>query len=106
MSTTTPTEGVELPGPKASTCTLLKLAPEVRIMIFELTVIWEGKTPNVIKALRGEAVLYEEVLAVLSRNCTFSLSYRNNWMEEKWSPYMSVKAIQSVRKLDVELECR
>jgi hypothetical protein len=87
-----------------SPCTLIKLAPEIRNMIFELKVSWNGKTPEIIKALRPAPILYHEALDMLCRNFTFRLSYDNNWMVEKWSPYMSINAIRSIRNLQVEID--
>jgi hypothetical protein len=55
-------------------CLLHTLPPELREAIFKpLLVDWDGKTPNLVKALRPDKQLYNEALAIFY-NSTFSFS--------------------------------
>jgi hypothetical protein len=44
-----------------------------------LCVDWEGKTPNIIKALRPEKRLYNEALKIFFRHNTYVFHRENNW---------------------------
>jgi hypothetical protein len=80
--------------------TLRKLLPEIRYMIFKLTLAeWKGKTPVLIKALRGDQEMYFEALAVFYRINTFTSSYRNRWGDD-----MSDEALHTVVKWKIELK--
>ena len=43
-------------------------------MIFGLSLVWNGKTPSLLTALRGDKGLYEEALAVFNKINTFTIS--------------------------------
>lgn len=64
-------------------CPVLNLCdypPEIRGMIFEHVITeWDGKTPALIVALRGqpEQTMYLEALQVLFKKCTFVFSGEN-----------------------------
>jgi hypothetical protein len=58
--------------------------PEIRQMIFEETMHWNGHAPPLLQALRSEVLLgipqiYYEALEVLLKQNAYCLSQRNNW---------------------------
>jgi len=56
------------------------LPPELREAIFKpLLVDWNGKTPNLIKALRPDRKLYNEALGVFYRHNIFTFHEGNGW---------------------------
>jgi hypothetical protein len=63
--------------------TLRRFPAEIRQAIFKLTVgDWEGKTPALIKALRGDREMYLEAMEVFYKINTYFSSSGNNWSEE------------------------
>jgi hypothetical protein len=63
--------------------TLRKLPLEIRDMIYELIVgtdSWNGKTPSLILALRGDQELYKEALRDFYDNNTFAFTKRHRWL--------------------------
>jgi hypothetical protein len=62
--------------PDATSCLNIEAYPsESRLIIFEFAVLdepWTGRTPSLIKALRGKATLYEEVLLIYHSTYTLS----------------------------------
>ena len=74
------------------------IPPEVRAMILPLAIAWNGKTPPLLAALRGDSVLYREALAVFRSNCTFRL-HNANWASRS---AMSQSTIQSIHKLHIK----
>jgi hypothetical protein len=56
------------------------LPPELREAIFKpLLVDWNGKTPNLIKALRPDRKLYNEALGVFYRHNIYTFHEGNGW---------------------------
>lgn len=74
-------------------CTLYKLPPEIRAMIFNLEVLcyddahWERPTPALLAALRCEETLYREALSVYYNINEFHLS---GWNYEKFDKEISM----------------
>jgi hypothetical protein len=62
--------------------TLRKFPPEIRDMIYKLTLAgeWNAKTPTFIIALRGDSELYHEALKVFYETNTFAFTERNQWV--------------------------
>lgn len=60
---------------KALPPTLRKLPVEVRHMIFELCLKWEGFTPSLLAGLRGNRELHEEAIAIFRNTNVFKTSY-------------------------------
>jgi hypothetical protein len=62
--------------------TLRKFPPEIRDMIYKLTLAgeWNGKTSTFIIALRGDSELYHEALKVFYETNTFAFTERNQWV--------------------------
>ena len=61
-------------------CTLYKLPPELWGGIFTpLYLDWNGKTPNLIKALRPEKKIYVEALEIFYKHNVFKLHSGNGW---------------------------
>lgn len=55
-------------------------APEIRKMIFEECLHYKGETPDLLKALRTDPLLYEEALAIYNKiNTVVTLNLANNW---------------------------
>ncbi|TAQ88008.1 hypothetical protein B7494_g3685 [Chlorociboria aeruginascens] len=54
-----------------------KLAAEIRDIIFPEVLEWTGKTPNFLKAVRGDRVLYQQALHHFYKLNAFVLSGRN-----------------------------
>lgn len=79
------------------TPTFNSIPAEIRNLIFSNAIEWNGKTPNVVAAVRGDPVLYAEALGVLHRQSTFKLHAANRLSRSVMSP----KAYQSVRKLEI-----
>lgn len=74
--------------------------PEIREMIFHFSncLIWTGKTPAILVALRGDPDLYHEALELFYRRNVFRLRNRNAWQTAD----MSLSALQTIRALIVE----
>jgi hypothetical protein len=64
-------------------------------MIFELALSWDGKTPALLAALRGDTALYQEAFQVFRKTNYFSLMHPN-----RSSGPMSDKAMQTILRLD------
>jgi hypothetical protein len=61
-------------------CLLHTLPPELREAIFKpLLVDWDGKTPNLVKALRPDKQLYNEALAIFYKFNVFIFHKGNGW---------------------------
>jgi hypothetical protein len=73
--------------------------PEIRQMIFREAFPWNGKTPALLKALRGDKVLYNEALHLFQLN-SYNLSYKNGWSFGD-SAAMKTKTIKTVRSLHI-----
>ncbi|KAH7418574.1 hypothetical protein BKA64DRAFT_203685 [Cadophora sp. MPI-SDFR-AT-0126] len=76
---------------------LRRFPPELRSLIFENIIEWTGKTPDLIKALRGDEELYCESLDVLCKVSTFGISCRN--IQNVAS--MPAHAMENVRRLEI-----
>jgi hypothetical protein len=61
-------------------CRLHTLPPELRQEIFKpLLINWNGKTPNLIKALRPDEKLYNEAWALFCAFNVFTFHTKNGW---------------------------
>jgi hypothetical protein len=69
-------------APQPTSLTLRKFPPEIRDMIYKLTLVgsWKGKMPAFIITLRGDQELYHEALQVLYETNRFTLTRRNRRM--------------------------
>lgn len=79
----------------------LKAFPrEIRDMIYDFSNVlsWNGETPALIVALRGDQELYREVLELFYRSNTFTLHRGNEWKTRD----MSNAALRSIRALKVD----
>jgi hypothetical protein len=67
--------------PCGKACILYRCPPEAREVVLKpLCNEWNGKMPGIIKALRQDKPLYEEVMGVfLKVNHTFVLYKKNDW---------------------------
>ena len=80
---------------------LHNLPSELRIKIFALLCVnWEGRVPNVIKALRGDLVLYHEALEELYRSNVYVFSKKNGWS----SGDMTKEAVKSITRARIVIE--
>ena len=50
-----------------------RLPPEIRNILFKYVLVWDGKTPALLKALRGDPKLYGEAMEVFNNINTFIL---------------------------------
>ena len=78
--------------------------PEIRQIIFEKAMHWDGHAPALLQALRSEVLqiipeLYYDALKVLFKQSMYCLSQRNNWGFGD----MSEKAIRAVKHLKIKL---
>jgi hypothetical protein len=76
--------------------------PEIRQMIFRETLPWNGKTPALLKALRGDKVLYQEALHLFFQLNSYNLSCENGW-SFGYGTAMKTKTIKTVRSLNVHI---
>lgn len=76
---------------------LRNLPPEVRNLIYQAALVWNGKTPALLAALRADPMLYQEAMTVFCQINTFCLSDRS-----KESP-MSASAMSKIKKLDIDI---
>lgn len=77
------------------------LPPEIREKIFGPCLdVWIGETPELLKALRPEPILYNQALDLFYRQNTFVLGKRNAWSMEG----MSEETIKSLEKIELLLE--
>lgn len=84
----------------AMACAFDRLPPELRDQIFRpLCVGWDGKVPNLIKALRPNTKLYYEALDIFYRSNTFTLHRENDWSFGD----MSKKAVLTFTKITVKV---
>ena len=58
---------------------LRRFPPEIRSLIFAHTAEYNGKTPNIIKALRGDEELYCEALELMYKVSTFWITTKNKY---------------------------
>jgi DNA repair exonuclease SbcCD nuclease subunit len=72
---------------------LRRFAPEIRMLIFDYVIEGHGKTPKLVKALRGDQVMYREALEVLYKKSPIPLSFAKK---------MSPGDIQFIIKLVIE----
>jgi hypothetical protein len=75
-----------------------RIPPEVRVMIMSNAIRWNGKTPALLAAVRGDPVLYREALSTLPKVATFQLHQAN----EVNRKVMSQLAFQSIEKLEIK----
>jgi hypothetical protein len=69
---------------------------ELREKIFIRCLEWNGKTPALVVAARGDKQLYEEIIEIFYRTENMFVLHRgNHW----WFGNMSQRALLSVRKL-------
>jgi hypothetical protein len=84
-------------GPK-NPLTFSFFPPELREQIFIRCLEWNGKTPALVVAARGDKQLYEEIIEIFYRTeNTFVLHRANRWSFGN----MSQRALLSVRKLKI-----
>jgi hypothetical protein len=83
-----------------SSAGLRAFPPEIRDMIYDFSNVlsWDGKTPALIVALRGDQGLYREVLELFYRSNTFTLHRANEWKTGD----MSIAALKTIRALRVD----
>lgn len=73
---------------------------EVRVMIFQHCMEWNGRTPSVLAAVRRNDVLYNEAIKCFRQtNNTYTLNKRNGWSFCQ----MGESALLSVKKLKIEI---
>jgi hypothetical protein len=80
-------------------CTLIRLPVELRNIIYDLTLPdeWDGKTPEIIAALRQFGVLYDEVMeAFHEKKYAFMLHAGNDWSFKNMDPKV-IATIHSVK---------
>ncbi len=75
----------------------LKFPVEIRVMIFKLSLKFNGMTPPLLAALRGNEELYPEALAGFRKINAFKVSKINICKK------MSESAIQSIKKIEIPL---
>lgn len=77
------------------------LPPDLRLMIFKsLVKNWDGRVPNVIKALRGDWEVYHEVLEEFYRDNVFVIHQGNGWSFGD----MTKEAVKRIRRARVVVE--
>jgi hypothetical protein len=72
--------------------------PEILEFIFTPLLLWTGKTPALLIALRSDPQLYQEALASFTRLNAFKLHKGNSWKTGD----MTLPVLQSIRMLTVE----
>jgi hypothetical protein len=74
--------------------------PEIREMIYTSgdLLVWTGKAPALLVALRGDQGLYGEALEHFSKRNAFMLHRKNEWKTGD----MAGSSLQSIRKLQVD----
>jgi hypothetical protein len=74
--------------------------PEIREMIFTFSnvLIWTGKTPALLMALRGDRELYDEALDYFYKKNIFKLHPRNEWQTGD----MAISALQTIKALRID----
>lgn len=80
-------------------CTLMKVPLELRQMIYELALPeeWDGKTPEIIAALRQYGALYDEVMTAFhKKEYAFVLHAGNGWSFDGMIPKV-LATIKTVR---------
>jgi hypothetical protein len=77
---------------------LNRIPPEVRVMIMSMAITWDGKTPALLAAVRGDPLLYREALSTLPKVATFQL-HKANEINRK---VMSKAAFRSIEKLEIK----
>ncbi|CZR51033.1 uncharacterized protein PAC_00908 [Phialocephala subalpina] len=88
------------PSPNVQTCSLMKLPLELRNMVYNLALPeeWDGKSPELIKALRQFRMLYDEALLVFhKKEYIFVLGKGNNWSFEG----MSTRTIATIKAVKI-----
>lgn len=77
---------------------LRQIPVEVRLMIFrDALESWEGKTPSLITALRGDQKMYQEAIEVLPSSCVLKISKDSLEGVSK----MSLSARENVQRLSL-----
>ncbi|KAH7417398.1 hypothetical protein BKA64DRAFT_702167 [Cadophora sp. MPI-SDFR-AT-0126] len=80
---------------------LHQLPPELRLVLFQpLCANWDGKVPEIIKALRGDRKLYHEALEEFYRSNTFVFHRGNGWSLAD----MKIAAVKSIRRARIVVE--
>jgi hypothetical protein len=77
---------------------LRKVPPEIRWPIFEECLHWDGTTPALLVALRGDQKLYSEALAIFYKMNIFRVTPRN--YNKLWQHKLSSN--QSITRMTVE----
>jgi hypothetical protein len=67
-------------------------------MIMSMAITWDGKTPALLAAVRGDPLLYREALSTLPKVATFQL-HKANEINRK---VMSKAAFRSIEKLEIK----
>jgi hypothetical protein len=95
-----PLHSIMIVSKPLSAAGLRAFPPEIREMIFYFSnaLVWTGKTPALIVALRADQVLYGEVLELFCKWNTFKLHGPNQWKTGD----MSLSAIETIRALEIE----
>jgi hypothetical protein len=90
------------PSGNNMTSTLHRLPVELWEEIFKpLCADWNGKTPNLIKALRPDKKLYNEALRVFYKYNMFIFHRRNGWSFGD----MTKEAVLSLEKVKIIIQC-
>ncbi|KAE8448354.1 hypothetical protein EG329_009598 [Mollisiaceae sp. DMI_Dod_QoI] len=77
------------------------LPPEIRLQVWEyLCLDWNGKIPNVIKALRPDETLYKEALALFYRKNIYTFHSKNNWSFGDMTP----GAVKTITKAVIHIQ--
>jgi hypothetical protein len=72
---------------------------EVRNMVYRAAGSFEGKAPNLIKALRADRELYDEAMKVFLESNTYILCSENGWGFGD----MSEEALAGIKKLEIKI---
>lgn len=92
---------VHAPPTKKYTQSFRRLPPVIRTMIWEPLLEYKhGKMPNLIKALRADRELHQEIMCLFyKQGFTYNLNQWNHWS----LVWMSGVAIKSIRNLKIEI---
>ncbi|CZR51027.1 uncharacterized protein PAC_00902 [Phialocephala subalpina] len=96
-ATTSDNSATEGQGPSIATL----LPAEIRLQIWNcLCFDWDGKMPNVIKALRSKENMYHEALSVFYRANTYIFHSFNNWSFGDMTP----RAVRTITRAEIHIE--
>ena len=73
--------------------------PEIRNRIYDAACDFEGKMPDLIKALRQDQNLYKEVMHVFLASNAYTLHKKNSWTFGD----MSKGALDCIQRLDITI---